>query len=104
MTHTIRGRYDEVNWFAEVFMDDRQLTPGESQHVRNHSPSGFAWGYAGSGPAQLALAILLRAGVEIKMALQYYQAFKSDFLVSLPREFFSFTVDIDAWLLQRIIG
>ncbi len=24
----------------------------------NHSPSGFEWGYAGSGPAQLALAIL----------------------------------------------
>jgi hypothetical protein len=26
--------------------------------VVNHSPTGFAWGYAGSGPAQLALAIL----------------------------------------------
>jgi hypothetical protein len=24
----------------------------------NHSPTGFAWGYGGSGPAQLALAIL----------------------------------------------
>lgn len=26
--------------------------------VRNHSPTGFSWGYNGSGPAQLALAIL----------------------------------------------
>jgi hypothetical protein len=26
--------------------------------VRSHSPSGFEWGYGGSGPAQLALAIL----------------------------------------------
>jgi Family of unknown function (DUF6166) len=26
--------------------------------IVNHSPTGFAWGYAGSGPAQLALAIL----------------------------------------------
>lgn len=26
--------------------------------IRNHSPSGFNWGYHGSGPAQLALAIL----------------------------------------------
>ena len=25
--------------------------------VRNHSPTGPAWGYDGSGPAQLALAI-----------------------------------------------
>lgn len=24
----------------------------------NHSPSGFSWGYGGSGPAQLALGIL----------------------------------------------
>lgn len=26
--------------------------------VFNHSPSGFEWGYFGSGPAQLALALL----------------------------------------------
>jgi len=26
--------------------------------IVNHSPTGFAWGYAGTGPAQLALAIL----------------------------------------------
>ena len=26
--------------------------------LQNHSPTGFAWGYAGSGPSQLALAIL----------------------------------------------
>jgi hypothetical protein len=25
---------------------------------RNHSPDGFEWGYGGSGPAQLALAIV----------------------------------------------
>ena len=28
-------------------------------HIRNHSPTGFEWGYGGSGPAQLALAILV---------------------------------------------
>lgn len=37
----------------------RELKPEKSLKVRNHSPSGFNWGYAGSGPAQLALAILL---------------------------------------------
>ena len=26
--------------------------------IVNHSPTGFAWGYSGSGPAQLAAAIL----------------------------------------------
>jgi uncharacterized protein DUF6166 len=25
----------------------------------NHSPDGFSWGYAGSGPTQLALAMLM---------------------------------------------
>ena len=30
---------------------------GRNQVV-NHSPDGFEWGYTGSGPAQLALAIL----------------------------------------------
>ena len=25
--------------------------------LRNHSPDGFQWGYGGSGPAQLALAM-----------------------------------------------
>lgn len=29
-------------------------------HLFPHSPSGFAWGYGGSGPAQLALAILAK--------------------------------------------
>lgn len=27
-------------------------------HLAHHSPQGFAWGYNGSGPADLALAIL----------------------------------------------
>jgi len=26
--------------------------------IRNHSPDGFEWGYGGSGPAQLALALV----------------------------------------------
>lgn len=62
--------------------------------LRNHSPTGFAWGYGGSGPAQLALAILadffasnttprLERWPEPKcktegdwIALQLYQGFK----------------------------
>ena len=40
-------------------MRTRELKPDKSLKVRNHSPSGFEWGYGGSGPAQLALAILL---------------------------------------------
>jgi Family of unknown function (DUF6166) len=44
--------------------------------LRNHSPTGFAWGYGGSGPAQLALALLADALGDDERALQLYQAFK----------------------------
>jgi len=36
-----------------------RLTPERSLEIVGHSPSGFAVGYRGSGPAQLALAVLL---------------------------------------------
>jgi len=43
--------------------------------LRNHSPTGFEWGYGGSGPAQLALAIC-SAVVSDQRALAVYQRFK----------------------------
>ena len=56
--------------------------------LRNHSPTGFAWGYNGSGPAQLALAILTDyfgakpGGKALAEAL--YQPFKFTVIVALP--------------------
>ena len=42
-----------------VVIDERGRYLLNGHHdIRNHSPSGFNWGYGGSGPAQLALAIL----------------------------------------------
>lgn len=46
--------------------------------IFNHSPSGFEWGYLGSGPAQLALAILCDYLGEPQLALGFYQEFKED--------------------------
>ena len=60
----------------------------------NHSPTGFEWGYAGSGPAQLALAILTDAvrtqhpGAEAwadEFSLRWYQRFKDDVVAMLDR-------------------
>lgn len=42
----------------------------------NHSPTGFEWGYGGSGPAQLALAILAHHFKDERKVLDYYQQFK----------------------------
>ena len=52
--------------------------------LRNHSPTGFEWGYGGSGPAQLALALLADALGDDEQALLLYQAFKWKVIANLP--------------------
>jgi hypothetical protein len=41
--------------------------------VFDHSPSGFEWGYLGSGPAQLALAILCDYLGDPQLAVRFHQ-------------------------------
>ena len=82
----------------------RLLDPKPSQQIHNHSPAGFEWGYGGSGPAQLALAILLDFTGDEEVALNNYQAFKSQFIASLSQEDTRWTItgsDIAAFLHQR---
>lgn len=50
-----------------------------------HSPTGFEWGYGGSGPADLALNILA-AFVPVYQAWDLHQAFKWKFVASVPHE------------------
>ena len=96
----IVGDYDNCR---EVTVDGKILDPKPSQKVWNHSPDGFNWGYGGSGPAQLALAILLAAGIRREDAVTVHQAFKWTFIAPLPREeSFSITVDIPAWFKTEI--
>ena len=66
-----------------VFVDDAPLSPQRSQQIKNHSPNGFAWGYSGSGPSQLALALLLEAGASEWEALRWYQDFKESHIATL---------------------
>lgn len=68
----------------QVFINGTELTPDRSQNIRNHSPDGFEWGYGGSGPTQLALAICLELTDE-KTALKMYQAFKFKFITALEK-------------------
>lgn len=51
--------------------------------LRNHSPTGFNWGYAGSGPAQLALAILADFTGSDDLAQVIYQDFKFAIIATL---------------------
>lgn len=45
--------------------------------LRSHSPTGFEWGYLGSGPAQLALALCADALQDDRRAQRVYQDFKA---------------------------
>jgi len=55
--------------------------------IRNHSPDGFNWGYGGSGPAQLALAIMCDLyGDRLENHPVHYQNFKFAFVGKLPPE------------------
>jgi len=67
---------------AIVTVDGRRLNPRFD--LWNHSPTGFEWGYAGSGPAQLALAILADHLGNDEQALNLYQRFKWAVVAELP--------------------
>ena len=59
--------------------------------LRNHSPTGLEWGYGGSGPAQLALAILADHLSDPALAQNLYQDFKFNVVARLTS---------DQWLLS----
>ena len=68
-----------------VKIGDRILSPARSQRLWNHSPDGFNWGYSGSGPAQLALALLLEFSDD-NIAPVLYQKFKAEIIAELPMD------------------
>ncbi|WP_263018110.1 DUF6166 domain-containing protein [Natronobiforma cellulositropha] len=68
---------------VERFATNDELSPERSLELRNHSPGGFEWGYNGSGPAQLALAILLDYTDDEGVALEHYVAFKDEVVSQL---------------------
>lgn len=87
---------------AEAFIRDggRIMALRPRFDLRNHSPSGFEWGYGGSGPAQLALAILADHLGDADRAVRIYQAFKRRVIEPLDRGGFVLSpADIDAALI-----
>ena len=70
----------------KVYVDGVPLDLEASLKIVNHSPTGFMWGYPGSGPSQLALALLLHFGAAKEEALEWYQGFKAEVIVPLRDE------------------
>lgn len=70
--------------------------------LRNHSPTGFEWGYAGSGPAQVALALLADHLAVDERALELYQEFKFAVVATLPKQSWALTSDQIAQSLHTL--
>jgi hypothetical protein len=83
-----------------VWVDGQLLCPTPSQRLHNHSPDGFNWGYGGSGPSQLALAICLLIYPKEK-AFEVYQDFKWQVISNLPMEE-DFEVEIHEEKLKEV--
>jgi hypothetical protein len=85
---------------VDVTVNGRPLNP--RLDLWNHSPTGFEWGYCGSGPAQLALAILADHLGDDEQALNLHQRFKWQTIAELPRKHWTLTSrEIDE-AVQRI--
>lgn len=104
--------------YAKTYIGDRQafsrsvkveaggdftwLDPRASQKVYNHSPDGFEWGYGGSGPAQLALAMLIDATGNVGTAHALYQKFKFEFVARFDDRWIITQAEIIAWCEQHL--
>jgi len=91
---------EENVWISENGVD-RLLPVEPSLKVINHAP-GFQWGYAGSGPSQLSLAILLDfTKGNIPISKNFYQRFKFEF-VSKWQDSWSITeIEIQDWIKEN---
>ena len=95
---------------AEVWIEEFRATAERPQEattlrplplhldVRGHSPTGFAWGYSGSEPAQLALALLMDATGDEELAFRHYQDFKREAVALWPDEWSISAADIRAFV------
>jgi len=73
-----------VKFIFQRLPDGTAVTNVDHKVVR-HSPSGLEFSYAGSGPADLALNILLYF-IPLEQANSLYQKFKWDVIANIPRE------------------
>lgn len=79
--------------------DGTELTPDRSQEIINKSPTGFSWGYQGSGPHQLALALLLDHTDDRETAIQNYHDFTVDVISHIDDDEAEIPLElIDDWL------
>jgi Family of unknown function (DUF6166) len=92
--HPVKVYYGQPGGAVIVQTDSRLAPLGPRYDLANHSPTGFSWGYGGSGPAQLALALLADALGDDALALRLYQRFKFRVIGALPLN--------EAWAMTEV--
>lgn len=101
MIKGIHGIYQE----DAIYIDGARISTANSRRLRDHAPDGrVSWGYHGSGPSQLALALLLHFGATDEEALDWYQEFKREIISELPAS--DFTMEetrVTEWLEAKRI-
>jgi hypothetical protein len=97
-TYLAEAGYDQG---GRVMVDDGVKRRPLTHHVY-HSPTGYAWGYNGSGPAELAKDILWNLLGE-KPISPLYQDFKAQFIASFAGNagWSLSETEIRAWLAAR---
>ena len=119
-TYTGRRQEDTEVWRVEVvtYQSGTGVTRRPLRHIPCHSPTGFSWGYGGSGPADLALAMLvdfLRERPPAKgwqdprfdrwtvrsTAWKLHQAFKWHFVATFEDDWELDDTQIAAWLTEQ---
>ncbi|MFX1709046.1 DUF6166 domain-containing protein [Chitinophaga sp. CC14] len=99
--YVIKGLYSDED-SNRLFVDDNPIPLEPSLKVWNKSPTGFNWGYGGSGPAQSALAICLHLFKSKEIALAVFQDFKFKFVANWPQEqSFEETIDLTEFLREH---
>ena len=89
-----RDRFSCQVWVHEEGKQSKKL-PIRTD-LRCHSPTGMEWGYNGSGPAQLALAILADYLGDDREALNLYHTFEVQVIAKLRGDTFTIgSADID---------
>ncbi len=83
-----------------VTKDDDILMPGPSRSIYNHS-SEFNWGYGGSGPAQLALAILYDVTGDKELSVRLHQEFKWQVVAGWGDKWEISSEEIEQWVKKN---
>lgn len=100
---TYKGCRQSLSGLQHVYRDGEILYPEPSRKIRDHSTE-FNWGYRGSGPAQLALALLLDATKNKDLSEQLHQPFKDQFVAVWDDNWAITGAEIYTWVETELLA